>query len=405
MRPSTRQGGAVVAVTGLAVALLAAAPGTPVAAATCKPTPGILSTSPAASYSLPGGATVRIWDTNLRSFTEGDRRLAVVRIPKGSLTPAVVTSPTVARAARVSTMVKADPKAVVVLNGGTFNPTIPGIPDRVQISQGVVRKLVRQSYSNGLYGGIAVDSVNKTITGAAFDLAGSFSTRAGSAIIGSVNWQTLPSQGVAVYTYSWGNRSHPSGGRVVVVAGTKVTKILTGAAATRRPATWEKYLTARSGTAAASLLAKVKVGDAANVWYGANGTTRYAGYPATPFSRPSGATGSGGAIVRDGAVDAPCSSRDENPRPRSAIAWDAQGNMLIVAIAGKQFGSSWGGVSVHQFAGLLKQLGAVTAIRLDSGTSTTLWVRKTVGGPLLRLDRRGDDYEREVVDAVAFRVS
>jgi len=77
--------------------------------------------------------------------------------------------------------------------------------------------------------------------------------------------------------------------------------------------------------------------------------------------------------------------------------------MLVVAIAGKQFGSSWGGVSVHQFAGLLKQLGAVTAIRLDSGTSTTLWVRKTIGGPLVRLDRRSDDYEREVVDAVAFR--
>lgn len=403
MRPSTRAGGAALAVSALSVSLLAATSSAPVGAVTCKPTPAILSSGPVSSYSLPGGATVRIWDTNVRSFTEGDRRLAVVKIPKASLTPTVVTSPTVARAAKVSSMVAADPRAVVVLNGGTFNPSVPGIPDRVQISKGVVRKLVRQSYSNGLYGGIAVDSTNKTITGAAFDLAGSVSTRAGSAIVGSVNWQTLPSQGVAVYTYAWGSRSHPAGTRAVVVAGGKVTKVLTGTAATRRPASWEKYLTARTGTGAASLLAKMKIGDPATVWYGANGTTRYAGYPATAFSKPSGATGSGGAIVRDGAVDAPCSSRDEQPRPRSAIAWDAQGNMLVVAIAGKQFGSSWGGVSVHQFAGLLKQLGAVTAIRLDSGTSTTLWVRKTIGGPLVRLDRRSDDYEREVVDAVAFR--
>jgi len=403
MRPSTRTGGAVLAVSALSVSLLAATSAGPAGAVTCKPTPAILSKAPVSSYSLPGGASVRIWDTNVRSFTEGDRRLAVVKIPKASLTPTVVTSPTVARAAKVSSMVKADPRAVVVLNGGTFNPSVPGIPDRVQISKGVVRKLVRQSYSNGLYGGIAVDSTNKTITGAAFDLAGSLSTRAGSAMVGSVNWQTLPSQGVAVYTYAWGNRSHPAGTRAVVVAGGKVTKVLTGTAATRRPASWEKYLTARTGTGAASLLAKMKVGDPATVWYGANGTTRYAGYPATAFSKPSGATGSGGAVVRDGAVDAPCSSRDEQPRPRSAIAWDAQGNMLVVAIAGKKFGSSWGGVSVHQFAGLLKQLGAVTAIRLDSGTSTTLWVRKTVGGPLVRLDRRSDDYEREVVDAVAFR--
>lgn len=403
MRSRTRTAAAALGVAALSVTLLSATPANPAAAVVCKPTPAILASAPVSSYSLPGGATVRIWDTNTRSFTEGDRRLAVVRIPKASLTPTVVTSPTVARAARVSTMVAGDPNAVVVLNGGTFDPSVPGIPDRVQISKGVVRKLVRQAYSGGLYGGIAVDSVNKTITGGAFDLAGSFSTRAGSAMVGSVNWQTLPSQGVAVYTNAWGTRAHPAGSRVVVVAGTKVTKILTGTAATRRPATWEKFLTARTGSGAASLLAKVKVGDPATLWYGANGTTRYAGYPATAFSKPSGATGSGGAIVRDGAVDAPCSSRDEQPRPRSAIAWDAQGNMLVVAIAGKQFGSSWGGVSVHQFAGLLKQLGAVTAIRLDSGTSTTLWVRKTIGGPLVRLDRRSDDYEREVVDAVAFR--
>lgn len=403
MRPSARTSGVLLAVTGLSVTLLTTSPASPAGAVSCLPTPGILSAAPAASYSLPGGASVRIWDTNLRSFTEKDRRLAVVRIPKGSLTPTVVTAPTVSRAAKPSTMVAGDPKAVVVVNGGTFNPTVPGIPDRVQISNGVVRKLVRQAYSNGLYGGIAVDSANKTITGAAFDLAGSFSTPAGSSIVGGVNWQNLTSQGVSVYTYAWGSRSHPAGTRAVVVAGTKVTKILTGSAATGRPATWEKYVTAAPGTAAASLLAKVKVGDTATLWYGANGTTRYAGYPATAFSKPSGATGSGGAIVKDGAIVAPCSARDEEPRPRSAIAFDAAGNMLVVAVAGKRAGSSWGGVSVHQFAGLLKQLGAVTAIRLDGGTSTTLWVRKTVGGPLVRLDRSSADYEREVVDALSFR--
>ena len=403
MRPSARTSGVLLAMTGLSLTLLTASPASPAGAAGCLPTPGILSTGPAASYALAGGASVRIWDTNLRSFTEKDRRLAVVRIPRSSLTPTVVTAPTVSRAAKPSTMVVGDPNAVVVVNGGTFNPTVPGIPDRVQISGGVVRKLVRQAYSNGLYGGIAVDSANKTITGAAFDLAGSFSTSAGSSIVGGVNWQNLTSQGVSVYTYAWGSRAHPAGTRAVVVAGTKVTKILTGSAATRRPATWEKYVTAKSGTAAASLLAKVKVGDTATLWYGANGTTRYAGYPATAFSKPAGATGSGGAIVKDGAISAPCSARDEEPRPRSAIAFDAYGNMLVVAVAGKRAGSSWGGVSVHQFAGLLKQLGAVTAIRLDGGTSTTLWVRKSIGGPLVRLDRSSNDYEREVVDALAFR--
>ena len=217
MRPSTRTSGAVLAVAALSVSLLAASPVSPADAAACAATPGLLSAKPVSSYALPGGADVRIWDTGQLASNNSERRLAVVRIPKGTLTPTVVTAPTISRAAKPSTMVAGDTKAVVVVNGGTFNASVPGIPDRVQISHGVVRKLVRQAYSGGLYGGIAVDSVNKTITGAAFDLAGTFSTRAGRASVGSVNWQTLPSQGVAVYTNAWGNRSHPAGTRSVVV--------------------------------------------------------------------------------------------------------------------------------------------------------------------------------------------
>ena len=80
---------------------------------------------------------------------------------------------------------------------------------------------------------VTSSTANLGISAATLTIAGfGFSTTAGSAMIGSVNWQTLPSQGVAVYTNAWGSRSHPAGSRVVVVAGTKVTKILTGTAAT-----------------------------------------------------------------------------------------------------------------------------------------------------------------------------
>jgi hypothetical protein len=221
-----------------------------------------------------------------------------------------------------------------------------------------------------------------------------------------VNWQFLSSGGVSVYTRAWGSHAtHPAGPRTVAIAGGKVARILLGSAGTSRPAVGESWVTAPSGTSAAALLSALRVGQQVSLSYAAHGTTRYAGYPATAFSRPTGATGSGGAIVKAGAVSAPCTVRDEQLRPRSAIAWDADGNLLVVTISGRATvnGTRWGGASVHQFADLLRRLGAVTAIRLDGGTSTTLWVRRSVGGRLVRLDRSSLEYEREVVDALSFR--
>lgn len=400
-----RRAMALLAAAGLALPLLVS-PAGPAAAGTCAPTPGLLSRAPAASYALPGGGSVRIWDTGRLSNRVLERRLAVVRIPRGSLTPSVATAPTISRAAKPSSMVAGDANAVVVINGGTFNAAVPGIPDRVQIAGGVVRKLVRQEWSRGFFGGIAVDSAARTVTGAGFDLAGDLRTPAGTVPVGAVNWQFLSSGGVSVYTYAWGSHArHPAGPRTVAIAGEKVARILIGTAGTTRPAAGESWVTAPSGTSAAALLSRLRVGDAVSLSYSAHGTTRHAGWPATSFSRPTGATGSGGAIVKAGAVAAPCTTRDEQLRPRSAIAWDADGNMLVVAIAGRATvnGTRWGGASVHQFADLLRRLGAVTAIRLDGGTSTTLWVRKSVGGRLVRLDRSSLDYEREVVDALVFR--
>ncbi|MBA3742209.1 hypothetical protein [Sporichthya sp.] len=42
------------------------------------------------------------------------------------------------------------------------------------------------------------------------------------------------------------------------------------------------------------------------------------------------------------------------------------------------------------------------AVAFDGGNSTTLLVRKKAGGPLIRLDRRGSEYQRPITDAVAF---
>jgi len=61
------------------------------------------------------------------------------------------------------------------------------------------------------------------------------------------------------------------------------------------------------------------------------------------------------------------------------------------------------GRSDFQFAEILRALGARHATALDGGTSTTLLIRRSVGGPLVRLDRPISEYQRPVVDALVFR--
>jgi hypothetical protein len=219
--------------------------------------------------------------------------------------------------------------------------------------------------------------------------------------VGAGNWQWLASDGVSIYTNVWGSGSaHPAGPRTVVVKKGVVLRVL-GTGATGRPALGEIWVTAGAGTPAAALLATVRAGQQVSVGWGAVGTYRYAGTPAGSFSRPSGATGSGGAILKDGVNTAACTARDELLRARSVLAWDKDGNLMVVAVGGRSRYD--GGLTVHQMADVLLTLGAVTAIRLDGGGSTSLWVRKTVGGKLWRLDRPATEFELPVVDAVAFR--
>lgn len=398
LRALLRLGAAAAVVLGATVVV----PG-PVSATTdvCAPTPDLTSRAPFKHFAIAGGATATVWDTGTLADRLQERRLAVVRIPASTLTPAVLAARTVSMTARPSEMASIDPSAVVAINGGTFNATAHGVPDRVQIAKGRVRKLIKQSVSDGYFGGIVVDSASKTIHGAAYDIDGTFTAAGGSAPVGAVNWQWLASDGVSVYTNVWGSGSeHPAGPRTVVVKKGVVLRVL-GSGATGRPALGEIWVTATAGTPAAALLDTVAVGQSVAVGWSALGTYRYAGTPAGSFTQPTGATGSGGAILKDGVNTSACTTRDEYLRARSVLAWDKDGNLMVVAVAGRSRHD--GGLTVHQMADVLLKLGAVTAIRLDGGGSTALWVRKTVGGKLLRLDRPATEYELPVVDAVAFR--
>ena len=82
------------------------------------------------------------------------------------------------------------------------------------------------------------------------------------------------------------------------------------------------------------------------------------------------------SLVRAGEawVDpADTSSFQTHRHPRSAIGVTAQGAILLVAVDGRTELSA--GVTMDELAALMVKLGAVDAVNLDGGGSTTLWIR------------------------------
>jgi hypothetical protein len=382
------------AVAALSLTAIAAVSTTDTASAsTCAATPTVLAHAPISQFALPGGASTRIWDVGSGSSRV---RLAVVRVPAGTLTPTVTVAPTLSRAVTPQSMTTSEARAVVVINGGHFNPNVPGIPDSSQARRGVLRKATRTSQN-----GLAVDSVGKTVEPVSAAYVGSAVTTRGTWPLAGLNWQTLAASGITTYTAVWGTVAHPYGPRTVVVSQGKVVAIRLGSAGASRPGSGQTWLTAPSGTYATAL-ARLRVGDSVTISAREVNTLRLDGiWPHARLASAYGQIGAGATLVVDRANKADCSSRNEIRRPRSGIAWLSNGDLLVVAVAGPA-GTRMGGATVHQFADYLRRLGAVRAINLDGGTSTTLLVRKSVGGPYVRLDRAATEAQRPVVDSLAF---
>ncbi|MCS6777867.1 MAG: phosphodiester glycosidase family protein [Chloroherpetonaceae bacterium] len=90
------------------------------------------------------------------------------------------------------------------------------------------------------------------------------------------------------------------------------------------------------------------------------------------------AVGGGPWLVRDGQIFVDGEAQGFNPtafvqarHPRTAIGITAERHLLLVAVDGRQAASR--GMSLPELAALMKRLGAVHAINLDGGGSTTLY--------------------------------
>ncbi|UCF20258.1 MAG: phosphodiester glycosidase family protein [Gemmatimonadota bacterium] len=130
------------------------------------------------------------------------------------------------------------------------------------------------------------------------------------------------------------------------------------------------------------------------------------GRPAGPLSYETaepwevwGALGAGPALVVAGAIDVPLAEEVffgtsiPDVHPRTAAGRTADGALLLMVVDGRQAASR--GASLEELAALIRDVGAVEALNLDGGGSSTLVVNGTlVNRPV------GSILEREVMSAL-----
>jgi hypothetical protein len=99
-------------------------------------------------------------------------------------------------------------------------------------------------------------------------------------------------------------------------------------------------------------------------------------------------------LLQDGQVAfEPCFTQFCNRNPRTAIGWTSNQRLLLVVIDGRQ--PSWSvGSSLRELADTMRKLGAVDALNLDGGGSSTMVVKGEV------VNRPSDGQQRRVTTAV-----
>ena len=102
--------------------------------------------------------------------------------------------------------------------------------------------------------------------------------------------------------------------------------------------------------------------------------------------------------MKESVIIAPCSDYESLLRPRSAIAWNAEGQIWVLASSSgrpdRDDGMRHGGTTKEELTRVARSLGADTAVILDGGGSTALFAK--VGGQARRLDMPRDSWVRPV---------
>jgi hypothetical protein len=281
-------------------------------------------------------------------------------------------------------------QATAVGINGDFYSFNDGRPNGIVMTDGALANAPNGNRSSA---GITLDG---TLDIRRVKLFGSWQGLALRHPVNTLNEEPRPN-GTALFTPEWGSATPEIPDAVSVILSpferaTPNTDLLLGVSdfyeggsAPLAPGT--AVLVAR-GTAAQTLLAEAPLGTTMTVrlWFQPGWDT------------VTDAIGGGPVLVRDGA---PVSRANEAfttsqlaPRhPRSAVGQTADGRILLVAVDGRQTGYSIG-MTNFELALAMARLGAVQAMALDGGGSTTMAFDSTV------LNRPSEGRERPVSTAL-----
>ena len=113
------------------------------------------------------------------------------------------------------------------------------------------------------------------------------------------------------------------------------------------------------------------------------------------FTRVQAAIG-GGKLILQGGTLPPNGVVNDGRHPRSALGATADGKLVMMAVDGR---SRSVGVTYEELAALMQHYGAVDAIHLDGGGSTTLAVQDQSGVPVV-VNTPSDGSPRRVINAL-----
>lgn len=389
MRPRPRFSLLAVLTAVAATALPVLTAPTPASAVTCKPATTLLKKAPRL-VSLPGGASMRVWDTGpTPSNPLASQRIVAVRIPKGSrITSAIVTAGALTRRATVGTYASRVTTSVAAINGAIFDAAPGGAPQRAMMLRG--RAVKASTYWDAML----TRSSTGVLDNDRMRIAGTVSAAGRTWAATGLNWNSVTGSGVNLWTRDWGTARRPYGLVDVVVYGGKVVAMRTGTARGQAPGSGQVILSA-NGTVGQQLAA-LRVGYPVTLAHKMVTLSGKAGYDAIARGK---------RYVYQGTLDGgTCSTRDEQLRPRSAIGWMPNGDVLAVTVSGRAVinGVQYGGATIHQMPTYLSQLGVSLAVGLDGGGSTTLMTRPRLGYAPVRVDKIEKVAQRAVPDSVVW---
>lgn len=282
------------------------------------------------------------------NLVEIDRKLA----SNFEIKPALSSTTSNLKSRRTITTIAKNTNSIVALNGTFFKPQT-GVPLGTLMIDG-------KMYTGPIYDRVAMGITDDGFTMARVQLDANIKSGKQVIKIDNINQPRMLSTHVIAYTSEWGSKApaSPKYGTQLAISGNKIIK----ASANPLEIPKDGYVI----VGPKSILSKL---------FGANKVKVTIG--TTPDWKDVNHIISGGPyLVKNGDVFVDMTAQKlgaiGGKNPRSAIGYTAEGNLIMVAVDGREGQSV--GMTLMQLANFMKNAGCINAMNLDGGGSTVMYV-------------------------------